>query len=41
MYLNLKNALATVAMLTTVVVGLGSEAAFADSADQHNGESQK
>ena len=40
MYLNLKNALATVAMLTTVVVGLGSEAAFADSADQHNGESQ-
>ena len=40
MHLNLKNGLATVAMLTTVVMGLGSGAAFADSADQQNDGSQ-
>ena len=40
MHLNLKNGLATVAMLTTVVIGLGSRAAFADSADQQNDGSQ-
>ncbi len=40
MHLNTKNGLATVAMLTTVVIGLGSGAAFADSADQQNDGSQ-
>ena len=40
MHFNLKNGIATVAMLTTVVIGLGSGAAFADSADQQNDGSQ-
>ena len=40
MHFNLKNGLTTVAMLTTVIMGLGSGAAFADSADQQNDGSQ-
>ena len=40
MHLNLKNGLVTMATLTAVVLGVGIGAAFADSADQHNEESQ-
>ena len=40
MHFNLKNGIATVAMLTTVVMGLGGKAAFADSVDQQNDGSQ-
>ena len=40
MHFNLKNGIATVAMLTTVVMGLGGKAAFADSVDQQSDGSQ-
>ena len=40
MHLNLKNGLLTMATLTAIVLGLSSGAAFADSADRHNEESQ-
>ena len=36
MYINLNKRLATIAMLTAVVMGIGSGTAFADTANKHN-----
>ena len=40
MYLKLKTGLTTIGMLMTVAIGIGSGAAFADSAEHNNEESQ-